>query len=317
MSAKNTNRTALVYCADPNVLPFALYSAQNAARHAPDRDYDILICSLDPLEIPQAFQSLGIRNQVLNLRSQISELSLAEKWLPETAFLRMFLSQELGDTYDRILYLDCDTNVVNGEIFHLFDVDFAPHPVAAVRDVAQWYWLSRRVMDFKARGIPGQTCFNSGLQLIDTARFRDMGCLERMISVHTDPRPTKQNDQSLFNLGLMGHIAELHPYWNWQWTHKEPYLSALVSPNIVHYVGWTKPWSDDVFKKSNYSFELYNTYRRFVTQHFPERADAFPPREKPRRNWGRSVCHMSAQSGPALMLYRNLRRFKSELDVLT
>ncbi|WP_127116135.1 glycosyltransferase family 8 protein [Shimia sediminis] len=316
MSAAHNPQKALVYCADLNVLPFALFSAQNAALHAPDRNYDILICSLDPLDIPKAFLTLGIRNHVLDLRDQIASLNLAEKWLPETAFLRMFLSQELGDTYDRILYLDCDTNVVNEGIFRLFSLDFAPHPVAAVRDVAQWYRLSRRVMDFKARGISGQTCFNSGMQLVDTARYREMGCLEKMLAVHKDPRPTEQNDQSLFNLGLMGHIAELHPNWNWQWTHKEPYLSALASPNIVHYVGWIKPWSDQVFTRTNYSYELYNRYRRFIARHFPDRLADFSALDKPRRNWLRSVGHMSVQVGPALSLYRNLRRFKSELDVL-
>ena len=317
MSARETPRRALVYCADQTVLPFALFSAQNAALHAPDRDYDILICSLEPLEIPDSFSTLGIRNRVLDLRSRIEGLQLVNKWLPETAFLRMFLSQELGQTYDRILYLDSDTNVVGSGIFRIFSLDFSPHPVAAARDVAQWYWLSRRVHDFKARRIPGQTCFNSGIQLVDTARFNQMGCLDRMLTIHSDPRPTTQNDQSLFNLGLMGHIAELHPHWNWQWTHKEPYLSALVSPNIVHYVGWTKPWSEQVFTKSNYSYELYNRYRSFMGRHFPDRLTEFPSHDKPRRNWPRSVCHMTAQIGPALALYRYLRRFKSELDVLT
>lgn len=317
MSAAQTNRQALVYCADQNVLPFALFSAQNAALQAPDRDYDILICSLDPLEIPDTFLALGIRNQVLDLRAQIAELNLAEKWLPETAFLRMFLSQELGDTYDRILYLDSDTNVVGPGVSCMFSLDFAPHPVAAARDVAQWYRLSRRVLDFKARGIPGQTCFNSGVQLVDTARFRDMGCLDKMLAVHKDPRPTEQNDQSLFNLGLMGHIAELHPNWNWQWTNKEPYLTALVTPDIVHYVGWIKPWSTQVFTRTNYSFELYNRYRGFIGHHFPERLAEFPDLDKPHRNWLRKIGHLSVQIVPALALYRNLRRFKSELDVLT
>ena len=70
MSARETPRKALVYCADQTVLPFALFSAQNAALHAPDRDYDILICSLDPLDIPDGFATLGIRNRVLDLRSR-------------------------------------------------------------------------------------------------------------------------------------------------------------------------------------------------------------------------------------------------------
>ncbi|WP_299349115.1 glycosyltransferase [uncultured Shimia sp.] len=317
MNTQTSNRRAVIYCTDEKMLPVAVYSARNAALNNKNNDYDILICSLHPLDIPDEVLSLGVRSEVLDLEATISEMGLAHKWLPKTAFLRLWLSERLGDQYDRILYLDSDTNVVTDRISGLFDVDMGPHPIGAVRDIAQWFNPKRMAFDFTARNIRGQKIFNSGVQLIDTQRFLAMDCLEKMLDVHRAPEPTLQNDQSLLNLGLMGNIAELHPYWNWQWTSRQPYISALVSPNIIHYVGIKKPWSKEVFVETNYSFELYRSYNSFVAQYFPDHTDDFPVLEKPKRKWFKSLGHMSVQIFPMLALYRYFRRFESELDVLT
>ena len=53
------HRKALVFCVDRAEHPFALFAAHGAARSSPDRDFDILICSLDPLDIPDQPPSLN------------------------------------------------------------------------------------------------------------------------------------------------------------------------------------------------------------------------------------------------------------------
>jgi hypothetical protein len=54
-------RNAVVLCCDAKYLPYAALTIHTLLRHAPQRDYDICIASLDALDMPPALAADDIR----------------------------------------------------------------------------------------------------------------------------------------------------------------------------------------------------------------------------------------------------------------
>ncbi|MCP4820590.1 MAG: glycosyltransferase family 8 protein, partial [Shimia sp.] len=98
----------MIFCTDQAGLPVTLFAAHSVAKCNKDRRFDILICSLTPLDLPTFITDLGIRNHVLSVQATIDAQSL-KRVLPSTAYLRLWLPEYFANQYSRILYLDYDT----------------------------------------------------------------------------------------------------------------------------------------------------------------------------------------------------------------
>lgn len=257
---------ALVLTVDEQDFPFALFCAQRAAQLSQPCDFDILICSFEPLEIPPAFAELGIRNLVLDLRDEMEAHDLPLYWLPLVTYMRLWLPGKLAAKYDRLLYTDADTMLATSELSRLFDVDMGSHSVAAVSDKMQWLALDRPVIDFEALNIDCGKYLNAGVCLFDVARYNKAGLLPRMLEIHHRGTPLAHHDQSLLNLALEGQWAELSPAWNWQWANAYPWFTARFAPKILHFGGPAKPWKAATIA-TRYPAEIIATYERFLDRH--------------------------------------------------
>ncbi len=271
LSVHSENFKCLAYVSDRTQLPLALFAAKKAATVSRNRDFDILICSFEPVVIPTEIAELGVRNIVLPLREKLSQLNLRIKWLPLEAYLRLWLPQYLGHQYSRILYADTDTYLCAPDLTDLFDVDMGPYEIAGVRDVQQWINLDAQVHDFLALNMPAEKCLNSGVMLIDSERFVATRLLERLLEINASDTPTTQHDQSLFNLVLRGKWAELSPVWNWQWMQKYPVFTRQVTPHMLHFVGFKKPWRAHR-RRTRFAPTLIREYQEFFDKHGGEMA---------------------------------------------
>ncbi|GAA6165533.1 glycosyltransferase [Pelagimonas sp. KU-00592-HH] len=300
------NKFALVYCVDETMLPMALFSAQDALNNSRNRAFDIVICSLDPLELPESLTSLDIRFEHLPLRDTIEGLNLPlGGWLPVTTYMRLWLCQHFADRYERLLYLDADTTVPGERISSLFHLDLHQNPVAATRDVLQWRRPDRGIHDFDVRNMHGHAYLNAGVTLFDVPRFNHLKCLERMLAFVAQDRNILHHDQSLLNLVLLDERAELGPDWNWQWTRDLPYFSEKTQPQIIHFCGYPKPWVPEGARY--YPAELQTRYATFFATHFPHLA--FTPltgREARLPLWKRALVVLDHLRH--LPAYRRLRR---------
>ena len=170
---------------------------------------------------------------------------------------RLLCGDVLPPEVDRILYLDCDV-IVRAALDGIYAMDLGPCTVAAVRDaflnLVPWRTRLREIT-----GMEVPDYFNSGVMLIDVARYRDTGVgpatLDLLERFHGELRFA---DQDALNLALAGLWQELPPKWNVQshWytqdyfsrsagfppAHHAQVVAAVKNPSIIHYTSPSKPW---------------------------------------------------------------------------
>lgn len=258
-------RKAVVFCVDQTYLPFALFLATQIHDATPGRDFDFCLISDTPLDIPEAFLPLNIRCYGAVTDETYTRLKVAH--LPRSAYLRLWAPLVLGQDYDRILYLDADIFADGGGLSRLLETDLGGAVLAAVRDVQQWYRPKRNVKEFRLLGQPLTPYFNSGVLLMDTARYRQENILQRCLTL-AEQRPDVilHHDQTLLNGVLAGRWTELSPVWNWQWPMKYPLFGDWAGARLSHFIGPVKPWNDTA---GQYPQRYYNAYAAFFAHYFP------------------------------------------------
>lgn len=313
--SRSGHKTALIYCVDDTVLPPALYSATRAATLNPERDFDILICSLAPLDIPKPLQDQGVIPVHLDLEDEMATHGFKVGYLPLTAYLRLWLPKTFGDTYERILYIDADTSVVDRSLGDFARIDLGPHALGGVRDLQQWMNIDKPLFEFKNRNIGGGAYMNGGVLLIDTDPFNTRGLLDRILETNRTMGPFHHHDQSLVNLTLRHEWAELHPHWNWQGLRHYRHRTVTTKPRILHFVGTAKPYRTDrqqlLFPKA-----LVADYARFYETFFPERDRPTPPQEKRSDRLVASVRNRAIALGTGPFLRPLFRRFPDDTTAL-
>ena len=258
-------RKAVVFCVDANYLPYALFLASQLHQNEPSRDYDFCMVSDQDLTIPDEFAALGIKVPAPLMSPAYDGLLVSH--LPRSAYLRLWVPHIIGQAYDRVLYLDSDIFADAAGLSRLFDIDLRGKSVAAVRDVQQWYRPRRNVKEFVLAGRPFRPYLNSGVLLIDTAKYREDRVLERALEIGAaHPEWIRHHDQSLLNLALDGDWVELSPVWNWQWPWKYPLFTDWVGPRLLHFIGEQKPWKDP---QGLCPRRFQMAYADFFAQNFP------------------------------------------------
>lgn len=313
---KSRHQNALIYCADENVIESALFSASHAALRNPDRNFDILICSLSPLTLPPYFRDLGIIPVHLDLENRLLDAGLRLNHLPLTTYLRLWLPEVFADHYARILYVDTDTDIVDTNLSDFASIDLGPHAIGGVRDLQQWTSIDRPIHEFESRDLGGGAYMNGGVLLIDTEAFNRRGLLARLLDTNRNMGPFIHHDQSLVNLTLRHEWTELHPHWNWQGLRRYPIFTAHTSPRIVHYVGFLKPSRTDG-RQMTFPREIVAGYADFLAQHFPtSERPALPSNSL--LNRGRTALRNRLRHMVLAPRLKHLSgRFRDDMEVLT
>ena len=270
------SRNAVVFCSDVAGLPITLFAVQSVLQLSPNRNFDILICSLDPLELPDFITDLGVRNHTMQLVDRKKLDTLRTSHLPLTTYLRLWLCPQFSDTYDRILYLDYDTRVVATSIDRLFEIDLGPHAIAGTLDKMQLHNPDNAVHDFRTNGIACNRYLNTGVLLLDTAQWNAQDLTRRILTTSDFTAPPRYHDQSLINLYLRGTYAQISPVWNWQLCARFPLLTKHFKPKILHFCGPDKPWllgsTPNMMPR-----ELITAYHAFFAEHnLPTQFDIHP-----------------------------------------
>lgn len=172
-------------------------------------------------------------------------------YFPNIVWYRTLLPQ-LRPELDRVLYLDCDTLVLD-TLLPLWETDLRGFYVAAVQNLIEPALATRH----HALGIPPtQTYFNSGVLLMNLDLMRRENCVERLLE-HARQYGAKSiwPDQDSLNYVLGPKCFFLHPRWNCQnsfffWEQaREVFGEALLAeatryPAILHFEGPAdnKPW---------------------------------------------------------------------------
>jgi len=169
--------------------------------------------------------------------------------LSEAAFWRLAIPLVLHD-YDKALYLDSDMIVI-GDITALWEEKINDVAVAAVEDSLlkpQAIWEKLEKTD--------SYYFNSGMMLINLKKWREDNLMEKTVGLVKDNPDWPYNDQHALNVALDGKVRLLANHWNVQ---TQCLLNnSDISPTIVHFTGFEKPWH----KTSNHPYtNQYRLYR--------------------------------------------------------
>jgi lipopolysaccharide biosynthesis glycosyltransferase len=161
-------------------------------------------------------------------------------------YTRLWVATFFDETVDRVLYLDCDMVVV-GSLDPLWEADLHGRTVGAV-------------------GIPGSTrgahlgmagdagYFNSGVMVIDLARWRRLSVFDRLMAyIGDNSEKLIDPDQDALNVTLEDDRTLLGYEWNvtspfYFDYHDLRMASTEVSriraaARIIHFNGTSKPWS--------------------------------------------------------------------------
>ena len=181
------------------------------------------------------------------LGSEIIDVKLPEQavfqswetreYISPMTYARYFIPDYISE--DKVLYLDSDL-IVNQSLEPLFEIDFYEYLLAAAWDT------------------DGVT-FNAGVMLINNKKWRQEKLKERLIEqsivtlkeVDEGKFENFNGDQTILNQVCSNRWLELDRGYNLQVGHDvtafynkwENYFNELVSPSIIHFVSYRKPWS--------------------------------------------------------------------------
>jgi len=295
----------IVLAADQNFVPYALFFIDQIAAAHPKRDFDFCLLTQDDIAPHPLIDQHGIRI------CKFTHIELAEK-LPAqghisiAAFLRIFAPEFLAADYARMLYLDCDMFYLRGDLSQLITADIGDHAVAACRVPIQFRRNHFTPKDMRDLGFDYFRVLNSGLMLIDTARFNAAGLGDQMSDLILELAGGDKVylDQSIINAVLKGGWAELPPIWNWNYNFRTVYFTELFNPAILHFVGRRKAWNH---LNGEYPAKYSDAYRAFFKVHFPDLFAAMPPCARPSSNKRGHLRYF-------LKHITDLRRFVPKMD---
>lgn len=173
-------------------------------------------------------------------------------------YARLFVSRDLPETLDRILYLDCDI-IVNDSLYDLWNLDLKGKTIAALKDAFSKQY--RRNIELQ----PHDIMFNSGVMLIDMKKWKEKNIEKKLLAfIKRHKGIIQQGDQGALNAVLSKDTFCFHPRFNsvtifYDFTYEEMLAyrkpvdfyskkevkQAVEHPVIIHYTTSftsTRPW---------------------------------------------------------------------------
>jgi len=243
---------SLLFCADGPYFQHLGAAIASVLRANPGHDFEIFVCS--EARQPQAEEKLSaIASRFKNASITFLEFSIAgshgkelrlDRYLTMASYLRLFLTEFLSPTIEKVLYLDCDI-IVTGDIGELWQTDVSDVYLGAIPEpyFAQHPGFER-----------GDTYTSSGVLLVNVARWRAENVLPRFLRFAEENIAVLTcHDQDVLNNVFKGKIRFLDYRWNFQtsFADMEPedlkmdaatFREVRSSPSIVHFTGKYKPW---------------------------------------------------------------------------
>jgi lipopolysaccharide biosynthesis glycosyltransferase len=125
-----------------------------------------------------------------------------------SAYARLFLSNNIDQSIEKIIYLDCDS-VINGSLKELWDINMDAYYVAGVADTVAKETKLKVGMD------SNDIYLNSGMLVINLKKWRNDQIEERFIDfINSKQGNVFHHDQGIINAVLHKKAFKLHPRYN-------------------------------------------------------------------------------------------------------
>jgi lipopolysaccharide biosynthesis glycosyltransferase len=163
-------------------------------------------------------------------------------YLSSAAYARLLIDRYLPADVEKVLTIDSD-GIVLGDIAELWRLAPRRSCLMAVRD-SFVRTLSDDTSEFIQRGcnMPDAPYFNSGLMLIDTRRWRDLGVAQRCFELASrHPGKAVIGDNSLLNAVLAGDWEPLPLRWNCNTRHLAIHSYPSIRGHVHAPLRWPTP----------------------------------------------------------------------------
>ncbi|MDR1958915.1 MAG: glycosyltransferase family 8 protein [Planctomycetaceae bacterium] len=231
----------------------------------------------------------------------------------QAAYLR-FLASDRIPAADRILYLDCDTLVLE-DLEELFTMPLGEKTLAVVAELFAGAFIF-------ALGF-GLRYFNSGVMLINARKWREEHLTVKAAKFIQEKFSKLSHgkkhygDQDILNMLFSGQVVYLHPRYNLVnpvllrrcFFRGKLFDDAAAEPAIVHFAGSAKPWNRWDYHPLT---EKYLFYRRQTP--WPEIPQQKGTLARVLKYWGRRLkYHCPWLIYPAADLLRRLLGYPSRV----
>lgn len=182
-----------------------------------------------------------------------------QRWISPAAYLKLLAPGLLPPDAERAIMLDADL-IVRSDPGPLWSSEMADRLLLAVQDYGCPYVSdSFGIRRYRELGLAADTpYFNSGVMLLDLARWRDEEIERRSLQyLEAYADELRCHDQEALNVVAAGRWGALDPRWN-QMPHihsaerlpPSPHRERLLAqraaivrdPHIIHYAARQKPW---------------------------------------------------------------------------
>lgn len=261
----------VVFAADDNYVPQLTTTVYSAMKNAdPHYFYDVTVLqrniAWDKQERLRGFfkQFPNMNLRFTNVDRELAgyDLSTNNAHISVETYYR-FLIQKVLPFYDKVLYLDSDI-IINGDIAKLYNIDLQGKMLGAIRDID--FLANLNVKHGKRMGY-AQTVlkmknpydyFQAGVLVLNTKAMREHYTIKQWLTYASNP-DFIYNDQDVLNAHCEGNVLYLP--WEWNVVHDcggrvgnlfvqapndiyDAYMKSRNDPQIVHYAGFQKPWTD-------------------------------------------------------------------------
>jgi len=224
--------------------------------------------------------------KVLNLENKYDFIHEQHPYVSKAALFKFDLA-EIFTNYNKILYVDSDTLILN-DLNALLSVDIEDYYAAVVKDIFAYFFL-----DAENIGLD-DGYFNSGVMLLNAKKMRQDKIKDKLLETKKNSPHQKYMDQDTFNLVFNGHVKYITPNFNYLSTNskfkkgtiKSFFNIKKINPVILH-LTYFKPWEykglpfsslwHKYYKLSPYKYEKLSLkpcpykYRPYSKQKIKER----------------------------------------------
>lgn len=261
----------IVYASDENYAALTAVSAVSLLKHNPGAEIILMGAGMSENSIE------AIKNKVLEKNGTFRYVDVGEKlhhlrelganpYVSYATYARIFIADLLPQENARLLYLDCDTLVVDS-LDILFEIDMRSNPLALAPDAIHPVYKKVIALD------PKMPYYNAGVALIDLHQWREHNCTNRLMAELASPHgPNPLGDQDIIMRVLANEITEMDRRWNFLSQHI--LYARKEKPAIYHFSGNTlgRPW----YTSSRHP--MRDAYKKAATEAgFPEAANQTKP----------------------------------------
>lgn len=268
-------RHCICYVVDDNYLFPTLVSASQAREHAPASLADIVIlCLSDASQRVKEVMPIAI-----SLGVQLIEVPTTSIDNLHPMYGRLFIDKLLPRAYERVLYIDGDTQIA-GSLEPLLNTDIPEGKFLAVRDPAAMFaklsdkW-ARRIQTERDEAGLGQRSLEDYLNTgVLAFNLKDWGNLagETLKLIRGRSNPFKFGDQDPMNLAIGNQCLYISNRWNFPGFLIGSSQEERVKPVIYHFMSNPRPW---VYAGAPWGEKWHTPYKDFLAR-FPSLESVAP-----------------------------------------